>query len=47
MMCTMRFADELIWGLLTDSHAPADGAESTAGRLHASVLMAGRQAVAA
>lgn len=47
MMCTMRFDDELIWGLLTDSHGPAGaGTESTADRLHASVLMAGRHAAA-
>lgn len=47
MMCTMRFADELIWGLLTDSHAPGEGVESTAGRLHASVLMASNERIAA
>ncbi len=48
MMCTIRFDDELIWGLLTDSHAPAGAtAENTASRLHASVLMAGRHAIAA
>ena len=41
-MCTVRFGEELIWGLLTDSHAPGEGNESNADRLHASVLMAGR-----
>jgi flagellar transcriptional activator FlhD len=40
-MCTVRFDDELIWGLLSDSHAPQN-AEGNADRLHASVLMAGR-----
>ena len=43
MLCAMRFDDELIWGLLTDKHAPNQATESTADRLHASVLMAGRQ----
>jgi flagellar transcriptional activator FlhD len=43
MLCTMRFDDELIWGLLADTHTPRTGVESTADRLHASVLMAGRQ----
>lgn len=47
MMCTMRFDDELIWGLLTDRHDPRTGVEQTAGLLHASVLMAGRQAATA
>ena len=48
MLCTMRFDDELIWGLLTDSHAPqGKGSESNVDRLHASVLMAGRRAIAA
>jgi flagellar transcriptional activator FlhD len=47
LLCTVRFDDELVWGLLTDSHDPRQGVEQTAGRLHASVLMAGRQAVAA
>jgi flagellar transcriptional activator FlhD len=47
MMCTVRFDDELIWGLLTDSHDPRPGMEQTSSRLHASVLMAGRHAVSA
>ena len=46
MMCTVRFDDELIWGLLTDSHDPRQGVEQNASRLHASVLMAGRHAPA-
>ncbi len=41
MLCSMRFGDELIWGLLTERHVP-DGAEFNADRLHASVLMAGQ-----
>ncbi len=47
MMCTMRFDDELVWGLLTERHEPRAGAEPTANRLHASVLMAGRHAAMA
>lgn len=46
-MCSFRFDDELIWGLLTDSHAPGAAVEQTADRLHASVLMAGRHAASA
>lgn len=42
MMCTIRFDDELIWGLLTHSHDPRQQVEQNAGQLHASVLMAGR-----
>ena len=46
LVCGFRFDDELIWGLLTDSHAPrmAQAPEANADRLHASVLMAGRYA---
>ena len=48
MLCSLRFEDELIWGLLTDRHEPADADEAAASRnadrLHASVLMAGRHA---
>ena len=40
-MCTVRFGDELIWGLLTESPGPGEAAECNADRLHASVLMAG------
>jgi len=47
MLCTMRFDDELVWGLLTDSHDPRQTGEQTASRLHASVLMAGRHAAVA
>lgn len=48
LVCGFRFDDELIWGLLTDSHAPRQGQqqEPNADRLHASVLMAGRHALA-
>jgi flagellar transcriptional activator FlhD len=42
MLCAMRFDDEVVWGLLTDRHAPRQVEDSTASRLHASVLMAGR-----
>ncbi|MGZ5182623.1 MAG: flagellar transcriptional regulator FlhD [Ramlibacter sp.] len=42
MLCSMRFDDQLVWGLLTDRHAPRQAQDSTATRLHASVLMAGR-----
>ena len=47
MLCAMRFEDEMVWGLLTDRHAPRQAEDSTASRLHASVLMAGRSAGAA
>lgn len=43
VMCAMRFDDEMIWALLSDRHEPRQGVEQTADRLHASVLMAGRQ----
>lgn len=46
MLCGMRFDDELVWGLLSDRHAPRELEDSNAGRLHASVLMAGRLAAA-
>jgi flagellar transcriptional activator FlhD len=45
MLCTFRFDDELIWGLLTDGHDPRQ--ERNADQLHASVLMAGRSAALA
>lgn len=44
MLCTFRFDDELIWGLLTSEPATAESGEANAGGLHASVLMAGRYA---
>ncbi|WP_427911977.1 flagellar transcriptional regulator FlhD [Ramlibacter sp. MMS24-I3-19] len=45
LLCAMRFPDEMVWGLLTDRHAPS-ALDSTASRLHASVLMAGAGAAA-
>ena len=44
MMCRMRFGDEMIWSLLADpqAHQPGAGADSSATRLHASILMAGQ-----
>lgn len=41
LLCAVRFTDDIIWGLLTEKHAPRD-ADANAERLHASVLMAGR-----
>ena len=46
-VCALRFDDELIWCLLSDTHAPSDQVAANADLLHASVLMAGRRAVAA
>ena len=45
LLCTVRFGDELIWGLLTDSHSPRES-ELNADRLHASLLMAGKAGMA-
>ena len=45
MLCTMRFDDELVWGLLTNHGKSA--ANDTTTRLHASILMAGRHQEAA
>jgi flagellar transcriptional activator FlhD len=42
MLCTMRFTDDVIWGLLTERHVPEGVADGNAERLHASVLMASR-----
>lgn len=47
LLCAMRFPDEMVWGLLTDRHAPSASLDSTAARLHASVLMAGTAGAAA
>jgi len=46
VLCTMRFGDDMVWNLLSESHAPA-GASANAERLHASVLMATRPALTA
>ena len=38
----LRFGDAMLWSLLTEHGRTADGdAERSAGRLHASILMAG------
>jgi len=47
MLCTMRFGDEMVWNLLAEGHAHDHGEAANADRLHASVLMASRQSVAA
>ncbi|MFO1301973.1 MAG: flagellar transcriptional regulator FlhD [Burkholderiaceae bacterium] len=42
LMCRFRFDDAMLWSLLTEHGRTADGdAERSAGRLHASILMAG------
>lgn len=44
LMCRFRFDDEMIWSLLTSHGRGADSesaGESSAERLHASILMAG------
>ncbi|NLD67302.1 MAG: flagellar transcriptional regulator FlhD [Limnobacter sp.] len=44
LMCRFRFDDQMIWSLLAEHGRPAaDGAarDGSAGRLHASILMAG------
>lgn len=44
LMCRFRFDDELLWSLLTGHGRGVEGEpgrESSAGRLHASILMAG------
>lgn len=46
-ICSLRFDDELIWGLLSDGHAPREHTAANADRLHASVLMASPVALAA
>lgn len=40
LMCRFRFDDEMVWSLLTD-HGRGEATESSAARLHASILMAG------
>lgn len=42
LLCSVRFGDELIWGLLTDGHSPRGEMDANVDRLHASVLMAGQ-----
>ncbi len=42
LMCRFRFDDDMVWQLLTDHGRPAsDTTQTNAGRLHASILMAG------
>ncbi len=42
LMCRFRFDDAMLWSLLTEHGRAAGGdAERCAGRLHASILMAG------
>ena len=45
LLCRFRMDDELVWGLLTNHGRAA--ANDTTGRLHASILMAGRHQEAA
>jgi flagellar transcriptional activator FlhD len=42
LMCRMRFDDELVWKLLTESANRFGEDESNARRLHASILMSGQ-----
>ena len=41
LMCRFRFDDEMVWSLLTDHGRGTEAGESSANRLHASILMAG------
>ena len=42
LMCRFRFDDQMLWGLLTDhGRTEESDGERSAGRLHASILMAG------
>jgi flagellar transcriptional activator FlhD len=45
LLCRMRIDDDMVWGLLTN-HGKSSANESV-GRLHASILMAGRHQEAA
>lgn len=47
MLCAMRFDDELVWALLTDNRAFQTGQQQNADRLHASLIMARSQPMAA
>ena len=44
LICRFRADDDMVWGLLTSSHAPNRVGNDTTQRLHASILMAGRLA---
>jgi flagellar transcriptional activator FlhD len=46
LMCRFRFDDEMVWQLLTDHGRPREGADQSASRLHASILMSGNFAEA-
>jgi flagellar transcriptional activator FlhD len=44
LLCRFQDADDIVWKLLTSSHAPQRSVGEAAQRLHASILMAGRLA---
>jgi len=44
LLCRFHDADDIVWKLLTSSHAPQRSVGEAAQRLHASILMAGRLA---
>lgn len=44
LLCRFRADDNMVWGLLTSSHAPQRASNETTQRLHANILMAGRLA---
>lgn len=44
LLCRFRADDDMVWSLLTSSHAPSRAGNDTTQRLHASILMAGRLA---
>lgn len=44
LLCRFRADDDMVWNLLTSSHAPNRVGNDTTQRLHASILMAGRLA---
>lgn len=47
LLCRFRADDDMVWGLLTSSHAPNRVGNDTTQRLHASILMSSRLADAA
>jgi len=44
LLCRFRADDDMVWGLLTSSHAPNRVGNDTTQRLHASILMSSRLA---
>ncbi|WP_101048701.1 flagellar transcriptional regulator FlhD [Macromonas nakdongensis] len=44
LLCRFRADEDMVWGLLTSSHAPNRVGNDTTQRLHASILMAGKLA---